>query len=72
VLNGITAAEIQMCALLGFLLYFVHVFCRIRQMIKSSKYSSAAVLGCSIASGWIQLILLVILLCGGLIWLFVG
>jgi hypothetical protein len=43
-------------------------FCHIRQTIKSSNQCSAVVLGSSIGFSWIQLMLLVILLCGGLIW----
>ena len=53
--------------LLGFLLYFVHILIHIRPCITPYKSCSAAVLGCSSARGWIQLILLVILAAGGLI-----
>jgi hypothetical protein len=49
------------------LLYVGHVFGHVRPTIKPFKYCSAAVLGWSIARGWVQLILLVILVAGGLI-----
>jgi hypothetical protein len=44
------------------------LFVILNKKINSSTYCYAAVLGCSTARGCIQLILLVMLLPGGLIW----